>query len=333
MLISEPLAAHAEPINRPVSAKTLRQWSSPDVILAITSLDDEMTILPHTIAQARQSGARVLLVHVPDTLKPRRKDKPLYGSSPDQDQSSLSRMARQLRWLGIACEPLVLEGIPEIKVPSVAKSCGADRVIISFDPDHDVATRRERSLAERILPVMEQPVCVIGKRVGLSSATSPNGKDITLAVSMDSDCDVPLSFASRLAQEKRAKLTLLHVFQAKERNVLRTAAAVASKLSPVAWREAELFCNTEIAAREGDVAQQILKHKAGERLIVLCSPGDLGSGSKWASSVTYKVLSGARCPVIIVAKPSTRAHRSASEANSAGKERVSVDLLREEKVG
>ena len=64
MLATRSAEVAPKPTIRAVSAKTLRQWCAPEVILVVTSLADETVILPHAIKQARQSGAKIVLAHV-----------------------------------------------------------------------------------------------------------------------------------------------------------------------------------------------------------------------------------------------------------------------------
>jgi hypothetical protein len=46
---------------RSVSAKTLRMWCAPEIILGVTTLSDEQALLPHIINQARQGAAKIIL--------------------------------------------------------------------------------------------------------------------------------------------------------------------------------------------------------------------------------------------------------------------------------
>lgn len=61
-------ARSAEPAPTPTirtdSAKTLREWCSPEVIFVITNLADETMILSYAIQQARQSRGKIVLAHV-----------------------------------------------------------------------------------------------------------------------------------------------------------------------------------------------------------------------------------------------------------------------------
>ena len=310
MQVFQSVAICPEPTLRPVSAKTLRQWCAPEVILVVTNLTDELVILPHVIMQAKPSRARIILTHVVTPVATPgnaicRSRKP--ASRLEEARTVLERMARHLRWLGFVCEPLVLTGLPEIEISSVARSCCVDRVILGFEDNPDKTGTGNSAAIEQLLPELEAPTCVSGRNVSLASGNSYSQKHITLAASLESDCDVPLSFACRLAQELRAMLTVFRVFGCRrgdEDTWACTPLEVASRLPVPAWREAELLCPTEITIREGDTADEILKHSVSTNpdLIVLCSPGNLGFGLSWRESVSYRVITGAQCPVFVLKK-------------------------------
>jgi len=185
-----------------------------------------------------------------------------------------------------------------VEIPLLIRSCGVERVLFKLEETPDPAKRPSSLLHEQLLSSIDIPVCVIGKNV-IHSNKSPI-RNVTLAVSSKSDCLVPLSFACRLAQEHRAKLTVLHVCERKAGEP-STPDAVAAKLPFTAWREAELFCPTEIAVMKGDPAEQILSHSISTQqdLIVMCSPGDTTRAEEWRNGVTYRTIAGARCPVVI----------------------------------
>lgn len=296
-----------------VSAKALRQWCTPQVILVVTNLSDESVLVPHAISQARLSGAKIVLAH---SVSP--SEAPI-----GEARIVLDGMARQLRWLGIACEPLVLLGPAEVEIPAAARSYCADRVIMRFE-DYPDPTRTHRPVLAELLSNLDVPICVIGQKVRLASASSRLTRNITLAVSLESDCDIALGFASSLAQELRAKLTLLHVFRRAKRDLdqsAHTSMAVASKLPTPTWRETELLCPTEIKIREGSADREILKHaiSTNQDLILLCSPGLSLTGQSWRTSVSCRVLAGAECPVFVLQKKFGTGSLSDTRSESPGK--------------
>jgi nucleotide-binding universal stress UspA family protein len=303
----------SEPMIQTVSAKVLRQWCTPQVILVVTNLSDEFVLLPHAISQARLSGAKIVLAR---SVSP-------SEAHVVEARIALDRMARQLRWLGIACEPLVLSGHPEAEIPAAVRSYRADRVMVRFE-DSPEPTRTHPPVLAQLLSNLDVPTCVIGQKVSLASTSSRLTRNIALAVSLESDCDTALGFSSRLAQELRAKLTLLHVFGRAERDLdqsAHTSMAVASMLPASTLREAELLCPTEINIREGNAEREILKHaiSTNQDLILLCSPGISLTGQPWRTSVSWRVLAGAECPVFVLQKKLRTGSVSNTRSESPGK--------------
>lgn len=290
-----------------VSAQVLRLWCAPSLMLAITDFADEEKLLFHVIRQAMPGRAKVLLVHVvPHGGGGSGRSK----TSPEEDGGSaksarrvLERMAHELRWVGVPCEPILLRGAATEEIPELVRSRGVERVILSVQGEED-AQSSQRELVKAILPGIGVPLCVLGG--GLPSAPrseAPAGR-ITLAVSLDSECEAPLAFASRLAQEQRAKLTVMHVFDPADKKAEktdRTSAAVASRLPALELREAELLCPMEIVVREGDAAGEILSHVNSMRqdFLVLGPVAPLRPGSS-GGAVAGKIVSGARCPVMLL---------------------------------
>jgi len=292
-----------------VSIRQLRLWSAPEIIMVATNLRDDLTILPHAIVQAGQSSAKILLVHVDEVSSHQSTLHNSWYQQPTTKHSAvrttLDRMAQQLRWVGITCEATVLHGNPEEELPLFAKTHSIDRLLMGFGIDPDLTASRNRSFAERILPAMEVPVCVIGRNVSLSSPNGLKAKNITLALSLNSGCHAQLGFACRLAQETHANLSVLHVAKCRDSRLAKSEHVpneVLVRLPLKAWREAELFCPTEIGVREGDPAMEILKHTSSQKegAIILCSAGIASARQRWRNSISHRVLTEARYPVFIV---------------------------------
>ena len=295
-----------------VSARMLRRWCAPESILAITDLLDEPILLPHLISQAKLGSATIILAHVISSDTPQVQHRPDLIQRPaspiQQARAVLERIAQHLRWFGFICEPMVLSGRPEVEIPELARALFVDRVILRMEDNPESRLRQVPSLAERILPGMEVPTCVIGRCVSLSTRVST--RNITLAVSSSSDCETSLGFASRLAQELHANLTVVHVLDRNSSGqgiAIRTPKELAARLPSSAWREAELFCSAKLAVREGSPAEEILRHCSSthQDLVILSSPGQ-----HWRDSVAYRILSGAQCPVLLVG------HQAAQETIS-----------------
>ena len=278
--------------------------------MAVTNLRDEETLLLHAVQQARQSGAKIVLLHIARTgsstlVHGRAAKKPEGALSIREARSELDRMARQLRWVGIRCEAVFLKDPREEDIQQLAKSRGADRVLVSLQAAGAEEASDQAAMLDKLLPILHVPVCIIGEKVlPFSQKQRPAGR-ITLAISLSSDCEIPLKFASRLAQEQHAQLTVMHVFSGGSRNVTRineAPAAVASRLPENALREAQLFCPLEIAVREGDPADELLNFAAStnQDFIILGSPGSPGGSG--GAGIVHRIVSEALCPVILLSQ-------------------------------
>ena len=171
---------------RAVSVKTLRMWCTPEIILGVTTLSDEQVLLPHIIDQARQSGAKIILAHaqsVPAGKGCRKASLSREIEGVRQTREALDRMARQLRWLGFTCEPILLSEPPELSVPYLVRSCGVDRVVLGFEEDPDLTAGKTSSIPEQVLRGVDVPVCVIGRNAVHANRSS--FRNITLAVSAE----------------------------------------------------------------------------------------------------------------------------------------------------
>lgn len=293
-----------------MSTQVLRQWSAPEVILAVTNLADEEIVLFHCIQQARRSTARVLLVHVlqaEDVPAPAKEwtQSAEIRSFVESPLTSLNRMARQLRWAGIPCEPLLLRGSPLKEIPLVARARGADRLLMTAACERRGKNSAPKTLAEELLPGISVPICTVGKYLPPPPVGFRRSAIFTLAVSLASDAAMPLAFASRLAQEHHANLTVMHVFSGREKGrnqIERTPLAVAAQLPADTLREAELMCPLEIAIRKGDPATEILKAGScmNQDFIVLGPVRQPQTTPAGTSSVVHRVISEALCPVIVL---------------------------------
>lgn len=308
-----------EPATEPsqsISARMLRLWCAPGTILAVTNLGDEEALLFHLIRQARRSSAKVLLAHVLQSSRVRADPRQLPQRAEssrvvESAQESLTRMAQQLRWVGIPCEPLLLRGSAANEISLVAEARGAQRLLMLGACAKDGGDGAPKTLAEELLPRISIPICTVGQHGLALPQLAASAARVTLALSLESDAELPLAFASRLAQEHKAQLTVVHVFGRDDKvrdGSGRTPLAVASRLPANRLREAELLCPLEIAIRTGDPATEILKFGAGtdQDLIVLGPAGLPRPVPAGNSSVVHRVITEARCPVIVLGQSMRR---------------------------
>ena len=290
--------------SRSLTAKVLRDWCAPQLILAVTNLSDEDTLLFHVIRQARRTTAKVLLAHVlegrPSRVGLTSRTMGIAYSA-DFALRALERMAYKLRWVGIPCEPVLLKGDPAEEILDLAKSRAVHRILLTVRSEKRPLGR---ILPEEIAPWAGMPVCVVCESESPVVKCDRPVREITLALSLHSDCDTSLAFAARLAQEHDAGLTLLHVIEEGEDSefIEQAPEAIASLLPAGALREAELLCPLEIVVRRGDPAREILRYGAdtNQDFIILGAPQSPCALGSEEVSVAHRVLNETRCPAIML---------------------------------
>ena len=284
----------------------LRQWSSPEIILVVTDLSDMESIQFHTIQQARPSAAKVLLVEVSGrsnaSARTQHLHRALSNGSVHTASDTAERMVTHLRRFGIHCEPVFVRGLEAGEIPTIARSCSADRVLVSAPLDRDPGAHE--SVADRMIDELEIPVCVVGRDLSLLCRYQRPSRRITLALSLQAQNEIPIAFSSLLAQENHSQLTIMHVFPKRTGNRRRAEemqASFVSRLPSVILKEAQLLCPVEIAIREGDPTTEILNYDArfNQDFLVLAPPRDgdligLGVGA------VRRIIREARCPVIVL---------------------------------
>lgn len=292
------------------SPRQIRLWCAPEVILMVTNFADEQTLFLEAVKQARRSAAKILLAYVTRPYYPEfrccQSARPMRRSpSAHRAQLLLERMVRQLRWAGIASEPVLLQGLPAEEIPQLVRLRGVNRVIVTTKIDPCARGIANRAIAEQILPRVGVPVCLLGGSLPASSQfAAPRGR-VTLALSPEMNREVLLSFACRFAEQHHATLTVLHVFPPGERIVNGIDGSADCKPLPhFPWplREPQLQFPFETRFREGDLAQEILvlTSASEQDFIILGTPGIAPGYPFEGMRVMNRLVNEAPCPVLIL---------------------------------
>jgi nucleotide-binding universal stress UspA family protein len=298
-------------IVRDVMAKNaIARWSNPEVILVATTLLEDHPLMRYAMSQAKLSNASVLLVHVMPPSYSITEDN--FGShfllpSPTVQviRAKLDQAVKEFQREGILCESIVLKGFPEEEIPLFVKSKSVDRVIVATRSMSGVARLIEGSVAEKLIDVLEVPVCVIGRRTLAPAAFgTPLGR-VLLATSLHSTSSMLASFASALAEVNHAHLTLLHVLvsEGMSEQQFEVAQLVARRrLSTLVPNESRHRFSPLLLVREGDPATIILE-EAGSLsadIVILGSPHSSTTSRLFSSSVAHRVVLESKCPVITI---------------------------------
>jgi nucleotide-binding universal stress UspA family protein len=162
------------------------------------------------------------------------------------------------------------------------------------------------SAAEEIFRLSDRPVLMVGPRIPREPGRAIELRRILFPTDFAPSSLHALPYAVSLAEEYRARLTLLHVVgHPPDGSAKRVAAArefFEKQLESLLPPGADLWCEPEPAVAFGDPVQFMLEMAASEKadLIVLGVRGDAGLAARLPRSRAYRIVSRAACPVLTV---------------------------------
>lgn len=288
--------------------KTLN-GSDPGIILVATSLADHPSLMLLSIAQARSTGARILLVHVvPESLTEKKTAsggvRIASESACRAEREKLAYTALRLQWQGVLCDSVVLIGDPAEQIAAFARLRGANRVIVGARRSRTGIDHLKAPVAARLISELEIPVFVLGPHLTvLHGGDGRNGK-VILPLSLRCNESAYVRFATRLARESSSRLMLLHVentTEMAEQQRMQAQDRARTEMAAVAASEADRRIPIEMAVREGDVARAIVGEAIcpHQDLILLVTSSAPGDPVEYRSIIS-KVIADAPCPVVVV---------------------------------
>jgi len=288
----------------------ISRWSSPEVILVATNLLEDRAFILQAVYQARLSKATVLLVHV---IPSSGRMTETSISVSDLLSSRLARIARaklhemasDFRRVGVECESIILQGVPEEEINLLVKSRSVERVIVAIRNTTGVARLIGASVAEELISGLDVPVCTIGRRMNPDAVRDTQPGRVLLATSLHTGSFLVAEFASALAEVNDSRLIMLHVLETHgmstpQRDLTRMMAQ--DRMSALAANPASHGACIVFKIRVGDPATIILG-EAGlvpQDLIILGSPQRSRVSWILGTSVVHRVVAEAKCPVITI---------------------------------
>jgi nucleotide-binding universal stress UspA family protein len=304
-----------------MTTETLQRWANPRIILVATNLADEQVLTFHAAAQARDSGAGILLVHVlppllpPSDLEPA--PDPLVAAARESAaREVLERMATMIDWEGAPCEPILLHGQPVDRIAELVNERGVDRVMVATRSARGLDRLLSGSVAEGLMAALDIPVCVIGPHVVAGALSGMAVGNILLALSLHHERPDCVRFAGLLARRRHTALTLMHAVDVTGMEAIEKEEALRSAHHAIAALMASspgLPRGTAIAIREGSPAKAILSGDVcpeWEMIVMGASSGGVLT-QLLGSSAVYRVIADAHCPVMTL-RPSAASRKKIS---------------------
>jgi nucleotide-binding universal stress UspA family protein len=162
------------------------------------------------------------------------------------------------------------------------------------------------SVAEEVYRLAECPVLTVGPHVPREVAAEVGFRNILYATDFSPNSGKAAAYALSLAQEHRARLTLLHAVeeasQASQPNAAMLRTYFTRLLEEFVPAEAGLWCDPEYVVEFGEAADTILKFAADRQadLIVMGVRKSATFPGHLPPSTSYRVVCAAHGPVLTV---------------------------------
>lgn len=279
--------------------------AAPGKIVVSTDLTDLAYLLPHAIAQAKASGASLILVHA---VLPHESVPMESGAIPYYDPLRLDRdarlilenTAREVREQGVICTTAVRHGFVPDVVAEIVSSSGAARLIIGTHGRRGLKKFVLGSIARQLLESVDIPVCTVGPR---AHKTPARVETILHPVSLAGLHEASASLSFDLARQFEARLLLLHVVPPSasvNRDPGRSLSVATAQLERLIPAGAQGFAQAQARIALSSVVNEILAmaEEAQAGLIVLGVHAPAHSWLPGTEPAAYKILVSAPCPVL-----------------------------------
>jgi nucleotide-binding universal stress UspA family protein len=289
------------------------RWTHPAVILVAIDLGDLDRLMPFALEQARQTGARLILLHAVASSTAMSVDAmamPCYDPSAALEfaEKSLRPWCEVARRQNIMCDGLVREGRVTEQIAAAARQFQVDRILLGTRSRTRPGRMLLGSVAEQVLRSVNLPFITVGPEASLLAERGGEEHVVLHATSLKENSRPSAALACQIAAEMKAKLVLLTVLppiDEMRREGLPTGMDSAAMLELrllAAETGAGCFLDIEPVVAHGNPAIEILA-EASERhagLIVLGAATRSSFENLTRDRTVYQVLAHARCPVLTI---------------------------------
>jgi nucleotide-binding universal stress UspA family protein len=190
---------------------------------------------------------------------------------------------------------------PTDLIDGIARAQGADLVVVGSHGAHGLEKLAFGSVAESVLRRVPCPVLVIGPhcRESLGSIQS-----VVFATDLENRAFRPAQYASSIAEEMSARLTLLHVRKPMTKEVEILSGDIdnvlAQELQQLLPPDAEQWCQPKVRVEAGNAGEEVLwvaQAEAANLIVVgVRESSTLADHAPW--STLSQIIRGAECPVL-----------------------------------
>jgi len=219
------------------------------------------------------------------------------GFDPQREQAH-----RSAEWAEILRKVFLIGSANAAELPGLTRQLEVERVVLPSPATAEYAWQM-LSADGGAVPSMV-PLWVMTPNTAVDFRNTHAIRRILFPLSLKPGFEGRLHLASRLARSYNATLSILHVFT--ESSAIppqeRSPLYVHSRLPLRSLRMSGLLCPMEICIRAGDPAEAILQfqEKGAHDLIFMRGPRCFLGGRPPIAAVSHRIMSEARCPVILV---------------------------------
>jgi nucleotide-binding universal stress UspA family protein len=273
-------------------------------ILFLTDFSEASeTALAYALGMARHFGAELFPAHASDPV--------VLAETIDESviddvvEHSHKRLNALVTDKDVSAHPLFFRGDIEVALPRWIEEHGIDLVVIGTHGRRGMERFILGSTAEFIFRNATCPVLTVGPHVALRPYHGFKADNILFPTDLGGHADFAAAYALSFAHETHGKITFMNIltleetFQRDRADLINGAYKKLLRLVPV---DAKEWCQPELIVEVGDPALEVMGFAGKERpdLIVLGLPYDKQFSTHFRAGISYKIISGAPCPVLTV---------------------------------
>jgi len=293
---------------KPQASVTDDQMTGRNVLLATDFSECSARALGYALAIASRYESRLYLFHCVDPTPYYLVEPAAVQTTCDDARRELERLASDLRREGraknVEVKVVVEAGDLAVVLPQAVEELNLGLIVVGTHGRTGWRKLVLGSVAEIFVDQVSCPVLCVGPSTHRTRIKEFGPNNILLASEASARSQLAKSYAFSLARRYHCRLTTVDVLE-------NRSGQVVAKVSQLEWHERDgrhitldsaptnpPQLPTEIGT-EGDLILQIADHTAAD-LIVLAVPETHRFTNRLLSTNSYRVVSGAACPVLTV---------------------------------
>jgi nucleotide-binding universal stress UspA family protein len=283
--------------------QTATTISFKNVLLLTDFSEASETALAYALGIARHYGAELFPAHASDPVV--LAETIAENVIDEVVEHSEKRLRTLVTDKDVPTHPLFFRGDIELVLPRWIEENGIDLVVIGTHGRRGIDRFILGSTAEFIFRNATCPVLTVGPHVALRPYHGFTADNILFPTDLGGHADFASTYALSFAHETHGKVTFMNVltleetFQHDRADLINGAYRQLQRLVPT---DAKEWCKPELIVEIGDPALEVMGYAEKERpdLIVLGLPYNKEFSTHFRAGITYKIISGAPCPVLTV---------------------------------